>query len=96
MTFSKNESTMLLTLTGNREGSHMAKAPEKPVSAPKRLTLFRGATLIDGKGGAARPNVSILVEGDRIKAVMPDMIAARAGSIVNIGSVDGLTARISG
>lgn len=28
-----------------------------------------------------------------IKAVMPDMIAARAGSIVNIGSVDGLTAQ---
>jgi len=28
-----------------------------------------------------------------IKAVMPDMITARAGSIVNIGSVDGLTAQ---
>lgn len=49
-----------------------AKAPEQPAAAPKRLVLYRGATLIDGNGGPARPGMSILVEGDRIKAVMPD------------------------
>src|SRR3984885_1642972 len=33
MTFSKNESNMLLTLTSNREGSHMAKAPKNRETA---------------------------------------------------------------
>src|ERR1700744_1714817 len=33
MTFSKNESNMLLTLTGNREGSHMANAPKNRETA---------------------------------------------------------------
>jgi imidazolonepropionase-like amidohydrolase len=61
-----------------------ARVSEKPESAPKRLTLFRGAVLIDGNGGVARPNMSILVEGDRIKAVMPDAEVARyTGDIVD-------------
>src|SRR6202012_3281514 len=33
MTFSKTESNMLLTLTGNREGSHMANAPKNRETA---------------------------------------------------------------
>jgi imidazolonepropionase-like amidohydrolase len=33
--------------------------------------LYRGATLIDGTGGAARPNMAILTQGERIEAVRP-------------------------
>ena len=33
MTFSKNESNMLLTFTSNREGLHMAKAPKNRETA---------------------------------------------------------------
>jgi len=35
-------------------------------------TLYRHATLIDGTGGPARPNMSVLVIGERISAVEPD------------------------
>lgn len=35
-------------------------------------TLYRHATLIDGTGGANRAGMSVLVEGERIKAVAPD------------------------
>lgn len=37
--------------------------------ARPQATLYQGATLIDGSGAAPRRNMSILVEGDRIKAV---------------------------
>lgn len=61
-----------------------AKAPPAPAPVPKRVTLFRGATLIDGNGGPARPNMSILVEGDRIKAVFSDADGARhTGDVVD-------------
>jgi imidazolonepropionase-like amidohydrolase len=35
-------------------------------------TLYRHATLIDGTGAAPRPGMSVLVDGERIKAVAPD------------------------
>jgi imidazolonepropionase-like amidohydrolase len=44
-----------------------ARAVETP-----QVTLYRHATLIDGTGGRARPGMSVLVEGERIKAVAPD------------------------
>ncbi|MEU1089304.1 amidohydrolase family protein [Streptomyces sp. NPDC005892] len=45
-----------------------------PFAAPAEgsLVLYRGATLIDGTGGAARPATSIVVDGDRIRTVAPD------------------------
>lgn len=45
-----------------------------PFAAPAKGTvvLYRGATLIDGTGGAARPATSIVVDGERIRTVAPD------------------------
>lgn len=58
--------------------------PEQRSPAAKRVTLFRGATLIDGNGGPARPKMSILVEGDRIKSVVPDAtVAGYTGDVVD-------------
>ncbi|UNK56639.1 amidohydrolase family protein [Pseudoxanthomonas daejeonensis] len=45
-------------------------------------TLYRNAVLIDGTGAPARPGTSILVEGERIAAVMPDAQARTAGATV--------------
>ena len=38
-------------------------------AAPPKAVLYRNAALIDGTGAPERPRTSILVEGDRIKAV---------------------------
>lgn len=41
--------------------------------APKpSITLFQGATLIDGLGAPPRPGTDVLVEGERILRVLPD------------------------
>ncbi|NII54023.1 amidohydrolase family protein [Luteibacter sp. SG786] len=41
--------------------------------APKSgITLFQGATLIDGSGAPPRPDMDVLVEGERILRVLPD------------------------
>lgn len=42
------------------------------VQAAEPATLYRHATLIDGTGGANRTGMSVLVEGERIKAVARD------------------------
>jgi imidazolonepropionase-like amidohydrolase len=44
-----------------------ARAADTP-----QATLYRHANLIDGAGGPMRPAMSVLVEGERIKAVAPD------------------------
>ncbi|WP_266182773.1 amidohydrolase family protein [Dyella humicola] len=45
---------------------------EAPKPSPAdALTLYAGATVIDGTGAAARPNQDILVHGERIVAVGP-------------------------
>jgi hypothetical protein len=50
---------------------------------PPGVTLYRHANLIDGAGGPVRPAMSVLVEGERIKAVAPDAgLAAPAGARV--------------
>lgn len=38
----------------------------------ERLTVYKGATLIDGTGAPARPGMSILVKGERIERVWKD------------------------
>ena len=39
---------------------------------PGKLTVYRGATLIDGTGGPARPSTTIVVDGPAIRTVAPD------------------------
>jgi imidazolonepropionase-like amidohydrolase len=47
-------------------------AKEAPKPAPAdALTLYAGATVVDGTGAAPRPNQDILVKGERIVAVGP-------------------------
>ena len=46
----------------------LVASPQQPPAA-SRATLIVGATLIDGNGGAPRPNAAILIEGDKITAV---------------------------
>ncbi|MFF1837638.1 amidohydrolase family protein [Streptomyces sp. NPDC058231] len=45
-----------------------------PFAAPAEGTvvLYRGATLIDGTGGPARPSTSVVVDGAQIRTVVPD------------------------
>jgi predicted amidohydrolase YtcJ len=49
----------------------LAAGPGRAADAPG-VTLYRHASLIDGTGGPTRPGMSVLVEGERIKAVTPD------------------------
>ncbi len=59
----------------------LAAGAVRAAEAP--ATLYRHATLIDGTGGPSRPGMSVLVEGERIKAVAPDAgLAAPAGATV--------------
>jgi len=55
-------------------------------TAAPALTLYRHARLIDGTGGPMRPGMSVLVEGERIKAVAPDaeLAAPAAARIVDL------------
>lgn len=46
--------------------------------------VYRGATLIDGTAAAPRANMAIVVEGERIKAIVPaDQFKADAGATVH-------------
>ncbi|HEV2817982.1 MAG TPA: amidohydrolase family protein [Allosphingosinicella sp.] len=40
-------------------------------SAEAQRVVYRGATLIDGTGGAPRPDMAVIAEGARIEAVLP-------------------------
>ena len=54
--------------------------PATAADAPP-VTLYRHAQLIDGTGGPMRSGMSVLVEGERIKAVAPDAeVAAPSGA----------------
>lgn len=58
----------------------LALSPAAAAGAPQ-ATLYTGATVIDGTGGAARPDQDILVEGERIVAIgAHDALASRAGA----------------
>lgn len=39
---------------------------------PVQFTIYRGVQLIDGTGSGARPDTAIIVEGERIRAIVPD------------------------
>ncbi|MEP6784807.1 MAG: amidohydrolase family protein [Sphingomonadales bacterium] len=39
---------------------------------PASVTAYRGATLIDGRGGAPVPGMTVITRGERIEAVLPD------------------------
>ncbi len=49
-------------------------------------TVYRHVNLIDGTGGPMRPGMSVLVEGERIKAVAPDaqLSAPPTAQVVNL------------
>lgn len=49
-----------------------ATEPATDKAPQPSLTLFQGATLIDGTGAPPRPNMDVLVEGERILRVMPN------------------------
>ncbi len=51
--------------------SSFAVAAEKPEKAAEPVTALVGATLIDGTGAAPVPNVTVLIQGSKIKAVGP-------------------------
>lgn len=40
-------------------------------AAPETVTIYRGATVIDGTGAAARPDTAIVTRGERIEAIVP-------------------------
>ena len=61
----------------------LAMGPARAADPTPQVTLYHHATLIDGTGGPARAGMSVLVEGERIKAVAPDAeLAAPAGATV--------------
>src|SRR3546814_6808652 len=52
-----------------------------PAADAPQATLYTGATVIDGTGGAARADQDILVEGERIVAIRThDALANQAGT----------------
>jgi hypothetical protein len=53
------------------------------VHAAATQTIYRGATLIDGTAAAPRADMAIIVEGERIKAILPSaQVQAAEGAIV--------------
>ena len=59
-----------------------------PVSADG--ILIRNVTLIDGNGGAAVPGTSVLVQGERIAAVVKSLAAPAAGvPTADVLAIDG-------
>lgn len=66
---------------------------------PEPMTVYKGATLIDGMGGAPKPGMNILVRGERIERVWKDgdvafklppdtMVADVTGQYVLPGLID--------
>ena len=61
----------------------LAVGPASAADAPAPVILYRHVNLIDGTGGPIRPGMSVLVEGERIKAVAADAeLAAPQGAKV--------------
>ncbi|UWX04401.1 amidohydrolase family protein [Pseudoxanthomonas sp. NC8] len=52
------------------------------IAGQPQRTVYRHAVLIDGTGAPARPGTSIVVEGERIVAVLPDAQADTSGAQV--------------
>jgi imidazolonepropionase-like amidohydrolase len=51
----------------------MASPAEAPFAPPPagRITIYRGADLIDGTGGPIRRDMAVIVDGERIRRVLP-------------------------
>jgi len=43
-----------------------------PADAPAKTTAYRGVVLIDGTGAQPRSGMTVIVDGERIRAVVPD------------------------
>jgi predicted amidohydrolase YtcJ len=69
----------------------IAVATLAAAAEPAKLTLYRGATLIDGTGAAAKADMTIVVDGERIRAVVRDAQAAQYASNATVVDAHGLT-----
>jgi imidazolonepropionase-like amidohydrolase len=49
-----------------------------------KLTVYRGMTLIDGTGAAPKADMAIVVDGEHIRAVVPDTQASQYASGANV------------
>ncbi|MEA3033015.1 MAG: hypothetical protein QOH86_1031 [Sphingomonadales bacterium] len=54
-----------------------AAAPLLPGAAPPSRTIYRHAVLIDGTGAPPRPDMAVVIEGERIASVLPDRSLTR-------------------
>jgi len=61
-------------------------------AAGDSVTVYRGATVIDGTGAAPRPDMAILTRGARIEAIMPDAATAKAAKTTTEIDAHGLYA----
>jgi imidazolonepropionase-like amidohydrolase len=63
--------------------SLVGHTPAQPPTSQGRAFVVRGATLIDGNGGAPRRSVDIVVRGDRIVAIGPEQKVAGGTSEID-------------
>ena len=66
---------------------HLSAAAEPEQPTPPKVTVYTHVTVIDGTGVAAAPDMAIVVEGERIKAVLP-MAAFAKDSVPGASLVD--------
>lgn len=54
--------------------------------APGTVTVYRDVQLIDGTGAAARPGMSVVVDGQRIRAVVAtrDLVVTRGAEVIDL------------
>lgn len=64
-------SRLLVLLCAAASAAVTHAQPPAAETAPERVA-YRGATLIDGTGGPALPNRTVITRGERIEAVLPD------------------------
>jgi imidazolonepropionase-like amidohydrolase len=67
-----------------------ASASQAATETPK-LTIYRGATLIDGTGAGPRADMALVVDGEHIRAVVPDGQASQYASGASVIDAHGLT-----
>jgi len=70
-------------------GLILAWAPASAAEPPK-LTVYRGVTMIDGTGAAPKAGMAIVVDGERIRAVVPDAAMPRHRSDATVIDAHGL------
>jgi imidazolonepropionase-like amidohydrolase len=55
-----------------------------PAAVPAGVVLLTNARLIDGSGGAAKTDVDVLVEGDRITALGPALAVPQGARVIDL------------